>query len=132
MRKDILLFIGKAAIYGAAVIAIIIGVNYFVDSAYMISANSHDGMAKLELEGNAVAVPQNYNERIFQICIVDNMKKMPETVVIGTSRGMFLGKEITGYEDLYNSCISNAVVEDYYGDYAIALFRKWFRNTLDE
>lgn len=115
MKKDILLFILKAAIYAAVIMAVIVGVNYFVDSAYMISANSHEGMAKLELEGNKVAVPENYNERIFQICIAENMKEIPSTIVIGTSRGMFLGEEVTGYDNLYNACISNSVMEDYYG-----------------
>ena len=103
----------KALLYGAAVLAVVIGVNCAVDASSVIRPQ-HTQLAKLALSGNIVAVPENYNERVFQVCIVNNQKRNPETLVIGSSRGMFLGADITGYEDLYNCCVSGACIEDYY------------------
>ncbi|MBR1495681.1 MAG: hypothetical protein IJ601_11630 [Acidaminococcaceae bacterium] len=81
-------------------------------------------MAQIALNGNIVAVPKNYNERAFQMEIVGQMKKIPETVVIGSSRGMYLGKEITGYNDIYNNCVSGATIEDYYA--LLGLYKQKF------
>lgn len=102
-----------AAIYAICILTFIVSVNIGVDSASVIRPQ-HTKMAKLVLNGNTVAHPQNYNERNFQVCIVHNMKTIPETIVIGSSRGMYLGREITKYENIYNNCISGACLEDYY------------------
>jgi len=112
-KKGFVKLIMKAMLYGAAILAVVIGVNCAVDASSVIRPQ-HTRMAKLALDGNIVAVPENYNERVFQVCIVNNRKRMPETLVIGSSRGMFLGADITGYEDLYNCCVSGACIEDYY------------------
>lgn len=114
MKKEFWIFVSKVLIYAAIICGLIVGVNYKIDSASVINPHSHNKMAKIVTSGQTVEVPENYNERVFQMCVVDNMKKMPETVVVGTSRGMFLGSEITGYEDMYNNCVSNGCLEDYY------------------
>ena len=103
---------------------IVVGVNYFVDASHVISSRSQEEMAKLSLEGSIVAVPENYNERIYQMAVLNRMPSIPETVVVGASRGMFLGSEITGFDNLYNSCISGACLEDYYA--ILGLYRQRF------
>ena len=113
VKKDFIKFIITVSIYGALVLAIIIGVNYTVDASSVIRPQ-HTEMAKLALEGNTVVTPENYNERVYQVCIVNNIKNIPETVVIGSSKGMFIGEEVTGYSDIYNNCVSGACIEDYY------------------
>lgn len=113
IRKDLVRLIIKAFIYGVSTFTVVVGVNFAVDASSVIRPQ-HTQMAKLALDGNIVAVPENYNERAYQVCIVDGLTKIPETVVIGSSRGMFVGEEITGYEDIYNHCVSGACLEDYY------------------
>lgn len=112
-NKDFVKLILIAAIYGIAIFSIIIYVNISIDAASVIRPQ-HTELAKLALAGNTVSVPENYNDRVFQVCIVNNIKSMPETVVIGSSRGMFLGRDITGYTDIYNNCVSGACMDDYY------------------
>ncbi len=102
-----------ALIYGVVTIAFIIFVNVTIDASFVIRPQ-HMEMAQLALKGNVVAQPQNYNERVYQYCIVSNMSSIPETIVIGSSRGMFVGVEVTGYDSIYNNCVSGACVEDYY------------------
>lgn len=112
-NKEFFKLIFTATIYGMVTIGTIVAVNVSVDASSVIRPQ-HTELAKLALAGNTVAAPENYNERVFQTCIVDNMQKIPETIVIGSSRGMFLGQEITGYSDIYNNCVSGACLEDYY------------------
>lgn len=111
-RGFILLFL-QVLIYETAIALIIACTNISIDASYVIQPQ-HTEMAKLALSGNIVAQPQNYNERVYQVCIVSNMKTIPETIVIGCSRGMYLGTEITGYQNLYNNGVSGACLEDYY------------------
>lgn len=113
IKKDFLKLLLEAFVYGIAILTVIMGVNYTVDASSVIRPQ-HTQMAKLSLAGNTVAVPENYNERVYQVCIVNNLKKIPETIVIGSSRGMFVGEEITGYDNIYNNCVSGACLEDYY------------------
>lgn len=112
-KKEFLIYLLTSALYAILILAFIIGINVSVDAAYVIKPQ-HAELAKLALNGNIVATPQNYNERNFQVCIVNTMETIPETVVIGSSRGMFLGKDITGYDNIYNNCVSGACLEDYY------------------
>ncbi len=113
-NKDFRLFLLQATITFLIIVALITSVNYFIDASQMIKSKTHVQMARLALDGNIVAVPENYNERVYQMAIVDEMNEIPETLVIGSSRGMYLGEEVTGYKRLYNSCVSGACIEDYY------------------
>lgn len=112
-KRDFVLFLLQVLIYELAIALIIVYTNISIDAAYVIRPQ-HTEMAKLALSDNIVAQPENYNERVYQVCIVANMKIVPETIVIGSSRGMYLGTEITGYQHLYNNCVSGACIEDYY------------------
>ena len=113
-NKNFIKFTIQAMSVIAVIFGCIVGVNYFVDASQVITSRFHTQMAKIALGGDIVAVPENYNERVYQMAIVDEMKDMPETIVIGCSRGMYLGEEITGYDNLYNNCVSGACMEDYY------------------
>lgn len=113
MNRSFLIFLVKVSVYGILTFMIVVGINCVVDASSTIRPQ-HTKLAKLALDGNTVAVPENYNERVYQTCIVDNMKEMPETIVIGSSRGMYVGSEVTGYDNIYNNCVSGACLEDYY------------------
>ncbi len=123
-NKRFLLFLFQVFVTAALALGIVVGINYFVDASHVISSRSQEEMAKLALEGNPVAVPENYNERIYQMAVLNRMPSIPETVVIGASRGMLLGSAVTGFESLYNSCVSGACLEDYYA--LLELYRQRF------
>lgn len=113
-NKMFIRFVLQAAIAAGLVLCLICGVNYFVDASGAIAPSDYEYMAKLSLSGEIVATAENYNDRLYQVVVVDQMDEMPETLVVGSSRGMFLGEEITGYEHLYNCCVTGASLEDYY------------------
>ena len=113
-NRRFLAFVLRILIAAVLIVAVIVGINYFVDASQVITSRSQDAMAELVLAGNTVAAPENYNERVYQMAILDHMKEIPETVVLGSSRGMYLGSDVTGYTDLFNHCVSGACLEDYY------------------
>ena len=118
------LFLGQVALIICLFLATILTINYFVDASQVITTKSSTNMARLALSGKIVAVPKNYNERVYQVSIIEQMQSMPETIVIGSSRGMYLGKDITGFDIIYNHCVSGACMEDYYA--LLGLYDKKF------
>lgn len=118
------LFLGQVALLTCLFLATILSINYFVDASQVITTKSSKNMARLALSGKIVAVPKNYNERVYQVSIIEQMQSMPETIVIGSSRGMYLGKDITGFDNIYNHCVSGACMEDYYA--LLGLYDKKF------
>lgn len=125
MRKNkFIIFLAECAIYFVLVLLLVVSTNYFVDASSTIRP-MYTEMAKLALAGNTVAVPENYNERTYQVCVVNQMKRIPDTVVIGSSRGMLIGEDVTGLQNLYNHCVSGACLEDNYA--LLGLYYKKFR-----
>ena len=118
------LFLGQVTLIICLFLATILTINYFVDASQVITTKSSTNMARLALSGKIVAVPKNYNERVYQVSIIEQMQSMPETIVIGSSRGMYLGKDITGFDNIYNHCVSGACMEDYYA--LLGLYDKKF------
>ena len=96
-----------------AVLLTIGAINYSIDNSHVWYWN-YNQLAKLALSDNLVAVPTNYNERQYQVAIVDQMEHYPNTIVIGSSRAFYLGTDITGIDDIYNNCVSGACMADYY------------------
>lgn len=126
LNRHFLLFLLKAALIAALAVGAVVLVNYTVDASHVISTRSQEQLASLVLKGNTVAVPENYNERVYQMAVIGQMPEMPETVVLGSSRGTYLGEEVTGYKNLFNHCVSGAGMEDYYA--VSELFLKRFGN----
>lgn len=114
MDKKFIMFLVQVIVVAAIILSLIAWINARIDASQVITSHSHIQMAKLALDGNVVAVPENYNERVYQVAVIDEMSHIPDTIVIGSSRGMFLGVEITGFNNLYNNCVSGACMEDYY------------------
>lgn len=116
MSKEYTKFMAQVIIVVAIVLSLIAWINIQIDASQVLTPEMaiHIQMAKLALDGNIVATPENYNERVYQVAIIDEMSYIPDTIVIGSSRGMFLGEEITGFDNLYNNCVSGACMEDYY------------------
>ena len=118
------LFLRQVILLICLILGAILSINYFVDASQVITTRSSKDMARLALNGQIVAMPKNYNERVYQVSVIEQMKLMPETIVIGSSRGMYLGKDIIGYDSIYNHCVSGATMEDYYA--LLGLYDKKF------
>ena len=112
-NKGINLFVLNVVSLFLLILLLVVSINYSIDASGVITPGSYYEMADLALAGNTIITQLNYNERLYQVAIVQGMKKLPDTIVIGCSRGMFLGEDITGFKNLYNNCVSGANIEDY-------------------
>ena len=52
-------FLLRVLIFAVIALGIVVGINYFVDASHVITSRSLEQMARLVLEGNTVAVPEN-------------------------------------------------------------------------
>ena len=86
--------------------------NYLTD--YSCQWSDYEPIAKQSLQGKTIEIPANYNEREYQHQIIKHLSKIPDIIVIGSSRAMYLGKEILNKESVYNHCVSGAILMDYY------------------
>lgn len=123
-NKDFIGFAFRACLGLLLAAGLIALVNDRIDASQVIHGDMYPQMAELALSGETIAVPANYDERRFQAAVIRGMNSMPQTIVIGSSRGMFTGRDTTGVEDIYNHCVSGAILAD---DYAIlGLYEKRF------
>ena len=105
----------KSLLVAVTLLLTIIGVNKQIDCSNLLpNPATYNQMAKMCLAGDVVATPANYNERTYQVSVADMMRDVPSVLVVGSSRGMFLGKELPGLTGVYNCCVSGAELEDYY------------------
>lgn len=75
------------------------------------------------LEGRAVAVTQNYDERLLQKYLIEHDKQSYDVVVIGSSRSMGIGGELFPGQSFKNYSVSGASLKD---DVALYfLYEKW-------
>lgn len=128
-NKDFIGFAFRACLGLLLAAGLVALVNDRIDASQVIHGDMYPQMAELALSGETIAVPANYDERRFQAAVILDMEKIPQTIVIGSSRGMFTGSDTTGLEDIYNHCVSGAILAD---DYAIlGLYEEKF-GTLPE
>ncbi|MCB9425713.1 MAG: hypothetical protein H6584_01595 [Flavobacteriales bacterium] len=98
---------------------VLVGVNYYGDAANIFRTGYELKMAKIISGGNYVTNIGNYDERVFQKEIIEQMIQSPNTVVLGASRSLFLNSEILGEKDVFNNSVSGASLEDIIAIYEI-------------
>jgi hypothetical protein len=106
MRKFILKFIWR----GLLMLSLLVGVNYFGDSAKMFHDEFEGKLANSLLAGEYVSYNTNYDERKVQEFIVSGLVRKPKTLVLGSSRIMMMGGD--GRGGFRNSAVSSAILTD--------------------
>ena len=120
MKAKYLTYLFVITIFSMQALACII--NYSIDSSYVWA--DYEDMAKLSLQNKIVTTPANYNEREYQLQIIKNQKNIPDTIVIGSSRGMYIGKEILHKDSVYNHCVPGGCTMDYFA--ILGLYQKYW------
>lgn len=90
------------------------GVNYFSDPASLFHEDYELGIAEKLTKGYHVTNVYNHNERLLQKKVIQNSAVCPETIVLGSSRGMMINKSLSQSPSLsfYNNSMSGSVLED--------------------
>ncbi len=124
-NKEFIGFSIRVLIGLTLIVGFIMGTNCLIDGSSVISGGKlYSNMAQLALSGHIVATPKNYDGRKYQVAVIDELTKEPDTIVIGSSRGMFIGSEIMSDQNLYNHCVSGGIIADYYA--ILGLYEKRF------
>lgn len=89
-------------------------INYTVDPAQLYHAFvAEEVAAGIVASRSNVTGMVNHAERQFQRYLIQRLSKIPETIVLGSSRSMQIGEGI--FADVKNHGVSGAVLEDYLG-----------------
>ncbi len=105
-------------------LGMVAAVNYAMDSGNLFGKDQIlKRCGEWLLEGRAVAVTQNYDERLLQKYLIEHDKQSYDVVVIGSSRSMGIGRELFPGQSFKNYSVSGASLKD---DVALYfLYEKW-------
>lgn len=108
-------FIRNTFYIAAALFLLQISFNYFFDSyGFFRKNNSIEIAAKSVADGHTIAVPTNYDDRIFQKKVFDSFIDKPQCILIGSSRSMMVeSKMLHCSGKFFNHSVSGASLEDY-------------------
>lgn len=116
MMKKYIRYIKVSVISIVSIIICISIFNYKVDSLALFGKDNYlSEAAKAITNGNLIAGLENYDDRLFQEFIVQNLNVKNDVILIGSSRSMqvrkrfFLNKKV----EFFNHSVSGASLEDY-------------------
>lgn len=93
---------------------IMVGLNLFIDSASLFNYSRIGEMVSKLQEGYHIVGIVNYDERVFQREVVQQVETPPRNIVLGSSRIMQVGSG-SGLSDMYNHAVSSATLMDMFG-----------------
>lgn len=93
------------------IIIVVIAINYIGDPAQLFYSYEEE-MAEYILNGDFVTNISDFKERKFQEHIIQNIDTTPETIIIGSSRGMLINSSHFPSSKFFNHCVSSATLED--------------------
>ena len=107
------------AIFLLPLLMIITATNFFVDPAHLYeNGKLEKGIADILSSGQNVGVVSNFDDRLIQKFRIVKLARMPDIVIIGSSRSMQIGSNV--FQDKY--VINNAMPDATLGDYLGILF----------
>lgn len=106
-------FLWRTFLFAAPVLGVVVLVNYRIDPANVFAGGGLEKRAAMILlRGEHVAGLVNYDERLLQREFISGLEKRPQTVVLGSSRGMLIDRRNGRDSSLVNSSVSGARLED--------------------
>ncbi|MEA9356615.1 hypothetical protein SHI21_10385 [Bacteriovorax sp. PP10] len=104
---------------------LIVLANLYIDPANIYRKKSYeDGMGKLLASGQNVGNFGDCDERLVQKYFIEHLSRPIDTIILGSSRSMQIGKNIFP-ENVINNSVSGGVLEDYLAIY----YNYYMKNT---
>jgi hypothetical protein len=104
---------------------IIMSVNYFVDPANIFRKNYTSGIVDYLMQGYHVTNIGNCNERLLQKNYINRLERCPAEIVFGSSRAILIGESMIQSNNLVNSALSGATLEDFLAIYYLYEQKGW-------
>ncbi|MCF6365162.1 MAG: hypothetical protein L3J35_03075 [Bacteroidales bacterium] len=105
-------FIIKTSISSLIILVILTSVNYWGDGAMLFHGNYEKKIASILSEGMNATNISNYDDRILQKEIINNIHYKPDIVIIGSSRTMLLNSKLFPNKVVINNSVTGASIED--------------------
>jgi hypothetical protein len=123
-------FIIKLILVIAPLFVFMVAVNYYGDAANLFSIGYEKRIADNIIKGKNVTNIFNYDERLLVKHIVNNSKKCPEVLVIGSSRVMLINSSYFKNKNIINNGVSGASIEDLLAVYQLYEQKKCLPNEI--
>lgn len=105
-------FLINSFLFLIPVVILLVSLNYYVDISNSFNTDYSKKIAKILCRGDHVTNLTNYNDRICQKEVISCLQNVPETIVLGSSRGMLIRGEYYNSNSFFNHCVTSASVED--------------------
>ena len=107
-------------------------VNFFIDPGNLFGDNNYVQQLSYHLASgkNILAPDLNYDERLKQIYVIEQMNKPKDILVFGSSRCKGIHKDLFPGKTFYNAGVSAGSIEDFIGLYQLFFEKKILPNTL--
>ncbi|MBR2214461.1 MAG: hypothetical protein IJ849_01725 [Selenomonadaceae bacterium] len=107
-------FVVAVGLFATLQLLLVGSFNYFVDPVGLFAnASQFATVVQAMRAGDIVAVHENYNERVLQKYILENMTSDYDVVVFGSSRSMMINANVMPVgKQLHNFSVSGAILED--------------------
>lgn len=105
-----------SAIFILSIVSIVTIFNYRIDSLCLYgNSNYLSDVAKSLVNGQMIAGLKNYDERILQKLVIQNLQTKNNVIVLGSSRSMKLKRDYIPCKgtEFFNHSVSGASLEDY-------------------
>ncbi|MBK6264510.1 hypothetical protein JKA74_05625 [Marivirga sp. S37H4] len=114
----------KTTILSFVLLTIIISVNVIGDPARIFDDNYEAEMVSILKDNYNVTNISNYDDRAFQKKIIPNLPTSPDILVVGSSRTMLIGNNLSDDLSIYNNSVNRASIYDIIGIYQLYVDNK--------
>lgn len=115
-------YLGRFFASALGVVVAVMGLNAIADPAHLFTEGSYEqGIARIQIAGHHVInVSQNYNDRLLQRYVIRGLARLPEAIVLGSSRTMQVRASDFPGRTFYNHSVGAFTLED-----AMAIYEQY-------
>ena len=110
-------------------VTLLIVINILIDPSHQLNYSYEKKMAENLSAGTYIEI-YNFDERIMQKYYICAQKQAKNTVILGSSRTMQIGEKVLMQENVFNSSVSGATLEDYIAIYQLYKDNDIFPNNI--
>lgn len=123
-NSDMKKFILQTSIFSLVVLAFLVSVNYYGDSANLFKPSYENKIAEIIFDNHNATNVSNYDERKLQKEFVNRIDDRPDILVLGSSRTMLIRSTLFEGKKFINNSVSAASIEDLIAIYQLYKAKK--------
>jgi hypothetical protein len=114
-----------------SIIMIVAATNFFVDPAHIFGSHHYEkSIARFLADGKNVANISNYDDRLLQKYYIEDVIRIPDIIVLGSSRSLHIASGQFPGKSFFNNSVPGATIEDYLALYELYVERGVIPKTI--